>query len=119
MGSGSDETGMGVAASSAVVSDVDAGCRRAGSGGEGACSVLRHIALVEVSGVPNIAAAGSFDIPFPFRNWRTIRIHISYSNVFSPLLRILLNLLLAIHRRIRHIRHIGKLSQSLSRLFSA
>jgi hypothetical protein len=68
IGSGSDETGMGITASSAVVGDVDAGCRRAGSGGEGACNVLRHIALVEVSDVPNIAAAGGFDIPFPFRN---------------------------------------------------
>jgi hypothetical protein len=36
MGSGVDEGGMGVAASSGVVRDVDAGWRRAGSGGEGA-----------------------------------------------------------------------------------
>jgi hypothetical protein len=36
MGSGVDEGGMGVAASSGVVRDVDVGWRRAGSGGEGA-----------------------------------------------------------------------------------
>jgi hypothetical protein len=36
MGSGVDEGGMGVAASSGVVRDVDVGWRSAGSGGEGA-----------------------------------------------------------------------------------